>query len=128
LKDHKFPRFIHVLTTIHALGAVACFTMAIGSALSDSFRESLMVSEGSRMVIQEDVSHLLLYNRKLLTELSRCAWEAIRQYFEVCCPKEALPAGILSIATAGDFLDWNPHIHALIVNSLADELFTRISK
>jgi len=55
-----------------------------------------------------------LYNRKLLTELSRCAWNAIRQYFEVCSPEGTLPAGILSIATAGDFLNWNPHIHALV--------------
>ena len=27
-----------------------------------------------------------------------------------------MPAGILSIATAGDFLNWNPHIHALIAS------------
>jgi hypothetical protein len=55
-----------------------------------------------------------LYNRKLLTELSRCAWKAIRQYFEVCSPEGTLPAAILSIATAGDFLNWNPHIHGLV--------------
>ena len=27
------PRFLHGLTAIHALGAVACFVMAIGSAI-----------------------------------------------------------------------------------------------
>ena len=58
-----------------------------------------------------------LYNRKLLLrELSRCAWKAIRQYFEVCSRQATLPAGILSIATAGDFLNWNPHIHAWIAS------------
>ena len=41
-----------------------------------------------------------IYNRKLLTELSRCAWKAIRQYFDVCSPEGTLPGGILSIATA----------------------------
>jgi Putative transposase/Transposase zinc-binding domain len=59
-----------------------------------------------------------LYNRKLLTELSRCAWKAIRQYLEVCSPEGTLPAGILSIATAGDFLNWNPHIHGLVSSGI----------
>lgn len=57
-----------------------------------------------------------LYNRKLLIELSRCAWKAIRQYFEVCSPEGTLPAAILAISTAGDFLNWNPHIHALVAS------------
>ena len=29
-------------------------------------------------------------------------------------PPEIFAAGILSIATSGDFLNWNPHVHALI--------------
>ncbi|MCI0606295.1 transposase zinc-binding domain-containing protein, partial [bacterium] len=57
---------------------------------------------------------LFLFHRKLLGELARCAWKAIVQYFEACAGKEVLPAGILSIATAGDFLNRNPHIHGLI--------------
>ena len=57
-----------------------------------------------------------LYNRKLLVELARCAWRAIRQYFEASASKYLLPAGILSIATAGDFLNWNPHVHALVAS------------
>jgi Transposase zinc-binding domain len=65
-----------------------------------------------------------LCNRKLLTELSRCAWKAIRQYFEVCASEVTLPAGSLSIATAGDFLNWNPHIHGLVSSGTfpADDL------
>jgi hypothetical protein len=57
---------------------------------------------------------LFLFHRELLGELARCAWKAIQQYFEACASKGLLPAGILSIQTAGDFLNWNPHIHALI--------------
>ncbi len=49
-----------------------------------------------------------------MAELARCAWKSIQQYFEASTSKDALPAGILSIQTAGDFLNWNPHIHALI--------------
>ncbi len=57
---------------------------------------------------------LFLFHHNLLGELARCAWKAIQQYFEVCVSKGVLPAGILSIQTAGDFLNWNPHIHSLI--------------
>lgn len=44
--------FVHLLTTIHALGAVACFIMAAGSAASPSFRESLAISEGSEIMLR----------------------------------------------------------------------------
>ena len=57
---------------------------------------------------------LFLFHRKLLGQLAGCAWKAIQQYFEASASKDVLPAGILSIQTAGDFLNWNPHIHALI--------------
>jgi hypothetical protein len=54
------------------------------------------------------------FHRKLLGELSRCAWKALRFYCRQCLGKDALPAGIFSIQTAGDSLNWNPHIHALV--------------
>ena len=47
------------------------------------------------------------YNRKLLTQLCRCAWRALTQYLEVEQP-EGMPAAVVSIQTAGDFLNWNP--------------------
>ena len=43
---------------------------------------------------------------------------AIRQYFEACLPKGSLPAAILSIQTAGDMLNWNPHIHGLVASGV----------
>ena len=42
----------------------------------------------------------------------------ICQYLEVSVSEKLLPAGILSIATAGDFLNWNPHIHGLIASAI----------
>jgi Transposase zinc-binding domain/Putative transposase len=59
-----------------------------------------------------------LYDRKLLTQLCRCAWLAIRQYFEACLPEGSLPAAVLSIQTAGDMLNWNPHIHGLVASGV----------
>jgi hypothetical protein len=44
--------FVHVLTLIHALGAVACFIMAAGSAFSPAFRNSLVVSGGSEQMVR----------------------------------------------------------------------------
>jgi hypothetical protein len=55
------------------------------------------------------------FNRKLLSELCRCAWKAFRFYCRQCLGQDVLPAGIFSIQTAGDSLNWNPHIHALIL-------------
>ena len=55
------------------------------------------------------------HNRKLLTDLCRCSWKAITQYLEIEQPG-GLPAAIVSIQTAGDFLNWNPHLHALVTS------------
>jgi len=48
---HSLPRFLHVLTAVHGIGAVACFVMAVGSAVSSTFRESLAVSGGSAIMV-----------------------------------------------------------------------------
>lgn len=48
----SFPRFLHALTGIHAIGALACFVMAVGSAASGSFREALVVSGGSELMVE----------------------------------------------------------------------------
>jgi hypothetical protein len=44
--------FVHILTVVHALGALACFVMAAGSATSARFRESLAVSGGSTIMVR----------------------------------------------------------------------------
>jgi len=64
----------------------------------------------------------------MLSQLSRCAWKTICQYLEVSLSEKLQPAGILSIATAGDFLNWNPHIHALIASGVfrADGSFVTV--
>ncbi|HJZ12569.1 MAG TPA: transposase zinc-binding domain-containing protein [Acidobacteriota bacterium] len=84
-----------------------------GFCPSCSAKRSVLWGEFVRRKVLADCAHrhlvfsipkmfriFFLYNRKLLTELSRCAWKAIRQYFDVCSPEGTLPGGILSIATA----------------------------
>jgi len=58
-----------------------------------------------------------LYNRKLLSGLSRCAWEAVQSYLRSACPSvETSPAAVNAIQTFGDFLNFNPHCHMLVAD------------
>jgi hypothetical protein len=50
--QHRASVFVHALTAIHAVGAIACFVMAAGSAVSTRFTHSLAVSGGSEQMIR----------------------------------------------------------------------------
>jgi hypothetical protein len=55
-----------------------------------------------------------LYDRRLLSELSRCAWDALKVFFQTIIPEEdAVPGAVIAIQTFGDFLGYNPHCHVL---------------
>jgi len=55
-----------------------------------------------------------LYDRKLLSELSRCAWETLKEFFQEAVPEEdAVPGAVIAIHSFGDFLGWHPHLHVL---------------
>ena len=47
----RVPVGIHLLTAIHGLGAIACLVMAVGCAISEQFRLSLVVSPGSALMM-----------------------------------------------------------------------------
>ena len=55
-----------------------------------------------------------LYDRKLLSELSRCAWETLKVYLRSAVPgQDTVPGAVVAIQTFGDFLGFNPHCHIL---------------
>ncbi|MBC8463475.1 MAG: transposase, partial [Deltaproteobacteria bacterium] len=57
-----------------------------------------------------------LYDRKLLSDLSRCGWEALKAFYTtgVRDPK-AVPGSVVAIQTFGDFpLGFHPHLHILV--------------
>jgi hypothetical protein len=56
-----------------------------------------------------------LYDRKLLSELSRCGWGALKAFYKAGAgnPK-AVPGGIVAIQTFGDMLGFHPHLHILV--------------
>jgi hypothetical protein len=74
---NRSSAFVHVLTGVHALGALACFVMSAGSAVSPDFRDSLAVSGGSRIMVQwfgAATWAFLLFVGSVLTILAYASW------------------------------------------------------
>jgi hypothetical protein len=58
-----------------------------------------------------------LYDRKLLHDLSRCAWESLKIFLqEVTREKNHVPGAVIAIQTFGDVLGFNPHCHILVTD------------
>ncbi|MCX5847111.1 MAG: transposase [Deltaproteobacteria bacterium] len=58
-----------------------------------------------------------LYDRKLLADLSRCAWDALTVFLQEAVPeKKPVPGAVIAIQTFGDFLGFNPHCHILVTD------------
>jgi hypothetical protein len=55
-----------------------------------------------------------LYDRSLLSDLSRCGWESLKVFFqETLFEEDAVPGAVIAIQSFGDFLGFNPHLHIL---------------
>ncbi|HDR15672.1 MAG TPA: IS91 family transposase, partial [Desulfobacteraceae bacterium] len=57
-----------------------------------------------------------LYDRKLLSELSHCAWETLKEFFQEIVPvpeEDAVSGAVVAIHSFGDFLGWHHHLHIL---------------
>ena len=56
-----------------------------------------------------------LYDRKRLTDLSRCGRESLKACFTSCSkPNDAMPGAVIATRTFGDLLGCNPHLHVRI--------------
>jgi hypothetical protein len=53
------------------------------------------------------------YRRRLLPKLALCAWKDLSSFLREDTGGNALPAAIVSIQTAGEFLNRHPHLHVL---------------
>ena len=64
-----------------------------------------------------------LYDRKLLSGLSRCGWESLKLFFQEAVPEEgAVPRAVVAIQTFGDFpLGFHPHLHILVSDGFFHE-------
>jgi hypothetical protein len=55
-----------------------------------------------------------LYDRKLLAKLSICAWKVMNAYLKsVVSDETGVPGASIAVQTYGDFLNFNPHLHAI---------------
>jgi hypothetical protein len=62
--------------------------------------------------IPKRIRPYFMYNRKLLSKLSKCAWKVLSDYLkESVSVKNAVPGVVVSIQTFGDFINFNPHLH-----------------
>ena len=56
-----------------------------------------------------------LYDRKLLAKLSKCAWNVITAYLKsTVTDDDAVTGASIAVQTYGDFLNHNPHLHAIV--------------
>lgn len=56
-----------------------------------------------------------LYDRKLLAKLSICAWKVMNAYLKATVSHDdAAPDASIAVQTYGDFLNFNPHLHAIV--------------
>ncbi len=59
------------------------------------------------------------YDRTLLGDLAGCAWRALRLWVLACFDDEtAVPGAVGFIQTSGELLNFHPHIHLLITDSV----------
>ncbi len=55
-----------------------------------------------------------MYDRKLLSALSRCAWRVLSVYLRQSVPDDsAAPGAAIAVQTFGEFQNFNPHLHAI---------------
>jgi hypothetical protein len=67
-----------------------------------------------------------MYDRKLLAKLSQCGWKAIKIFLKSASYyDDAVPGVSIAVHTAGDFLNFHPHLHAIVSDGcfLADGSF-----
>ncbi|MBN2437649.1 MAG: transposase [Deltaproteobacteria bacterium] len=58
-----------------------------------------------------------LYDRKPLHDLSRCAWESLKDFLQgIAHEKNSVPGAVIAIRTFGDLLGFNAHCHILITD------------
>jgi len=57
------------------------------------------------------------YDRELLGELAKCSWRALRLYFEAYFDgADVTPGAVGFVQTAGELLNFHPHIHVLVTD------------
>ena len=89
------------------------------------FLDDLAVTVPHRHIvfsIPKLIRRCFLFDRKLLADLSRIAWETLKEYTSTPLSADnSMPGCACSIQTFGDFLGFNPHCHIIISDGTFDE-------
>lgn len=69
-------------------------------------------------------------DRRLLGELSRCAWRSLREYYEADLGTGTVPGAVFALQSYGDQLNFHPHLHSLVsdLGWSPDGVASRISR
>jgi len=58
-----------------------------------------------------------MYDRKLLSKLSRCAWKVLNAYLKQSVPDDNVtPGAAIAVQSFGEFQNFNPHLHAIVTD------------
>ena len=58
-----------------------------------------------------------MYDRTLLSKLSRCGWTVLNSYLKQAVPKDDAKQGAtITVHTFGDFQEFHCHLHVLVTN------------
>jgi hypothetical protein len=58
-----------------------------------------------------------LFDQKLLTKLSRCAWKVLSRYLKQAVPYDDAVAGaVIAVQSFGDFFGFNSHLHLIVAD------------
>jgi hypothetical protein len=93
-------------------------------------KRELLWADWAEQELLEDVPHrqvvftipkrlriFFRYDRKLLGELAACAWRALKLYFEAYFDGAGVTPGAVGfVQTAGELLNFHPHVHVLITD------------
>jgi glycosyltransferase involved in cell wall biosynthesis len=80
----------------------------------DAMNKGISVATGDVIGI---LRRYFLYDRKLLADLSRCAWESLKVFLQEAVPeKDPDPGAVIAVQTFGDLIGHNPHCHILVTD------------
>jgi hypothetical protein len=90
------------------------------SVMFAAFLEEEVLAEVGHWMLTFTIPKMLrpyfLHHRKLLGELCKAAWQTFLELMVEAVGEDGFrPAMVASVHSAGDFLRWNPHVHALAV-------------
>ncbi len=73
------------------------------------------------LTVPKRLQVFFIFDRRLLGELSRCAWKTVRDLYRVGLEnRHVVPGMVVSIQTYGDLANWQPHLHTLVSAGVFD--------